>query len=112
MMSLLPARGLQRDHGHFGAQMTNLADARSSSLCSWPPSHRTRQIYTSKKACVSMLTKFEIKMVMASGQCKRDAGSRNAKDRRNGYAPDMGLPFGPQFTPTPQQPCRASGGLS
>lgn len=59
-----------------------------------------------------MLTKFEIEMVMASGQCKRDAGSRNAKDRRNGYAPDMGLPFGPQFTPTPQQPCLASGGLS
>jgi hypothetical protein len=111
-MSLLPALDLQRDHGHFGAQMTNLADVRSSSLCSWQPSHRTRQIYTLKKACVSMLTDFETEMAMAFGQCERDAGSRNAKDRRNGYAPDMGLPFGPQFTPTPQQPCRASGGLS
>jgi hypothetical protein len=64
-MFLLPAPDLQRYHGYFGAQTAEAACAPSNSLRLWQPSHRTRQIYTLKKAYVSILRKYE--MVMSDG---------------------------------------------
>jgi hypothetical protein len=38
---------------------------------------------------------------MEYGQCKCDANFRNAKDRRNGYAPEIGLALWAAIYPNP-----------
>jgi hypothetical protein len=39
---------------------------------------------------------------MEYGQCKCDANFRNAKDRRNGYAPEIGLALWAAIYPQPR----------